>query len=214
MKIEWCLKLFWKLSSHGFIVLKVFDVWSFSKLAESFESLNWPSGKDFNLKLSLLVEQRPDEDPALLGLFVEFFVQGFHSWCSWWCYIGDFFHHFHYMNFWSWCRSTQGFASVWHVLLLWWVVHRCTVLSGAWLASLDTLSAPTSPQNGFQTRLKKRWTSQRSRETGCFLFCMQSRRICRPRLDLLGFLAYKTWGPPVPGVSVGAPLMRCEFVFP
>ena len=108
----------------------------------------------------------------------------------------------------------KAFASVWHVLLLWWVVHRCTVLSGAWLASLDTLSAPTSPQNSFQTRLKKRWTSQRSRETGCFLFCMQSRRICRPRLDLLGFLAYKTWGPPVPGVSVGAPLMRCEFVFP
>lgn len=25
-----------------------------------------------------------------------------------------------------------------------------------------------------------------------------------PALDLLGFLAYKTWGPPVPGVSVGA----------
>ena len=25
-----------------------------------------------------------------------------------------------------------------------------------------------------------------------------------PRLDLLGFVAYKTWGPPVPGVSVGA----------
>ena len=25
-----------------------------------------------------------------------------------------------------------------------------------------------------------------------------------PRLDLMGFVAYKTWGPPVPGVSVGA----------
>ena len=86
-----------QLKKSAIICGPIFDLTQFLQIC----------AKDFNLKLSLLVEQQPEEDPAPLSM---------------------------------------------------------ALLQGVW--------------------------------------CMAN--MAQLRLDLLGFVAYKTWGPPVPGVSVGA----------